>query len=83
MPVNTTDTNATAETIGVEIPKNLHTRLDRLAGELNGFEDATQLLLYVLGETAAELEDGGVADAADAVDDEAIENRLEQLGYLE
>lgn len=83
MPVNTTDTNAAAETVGVEIPNDLHARLERLAVELDGFEDTAELLLFVLGETVAELENETARDAADAVDDDAIENRLEQLGYLE
>lgn len=71
----------------IELPTTLHDRYAQLASELDGFEDADDLARYVLEETATELgrSDGGGSDggAGDSADDEVVEDRLEQLGYLE
>ncbi|USZ69780.1 hypothetical protein NGM10_16925 (plasmid) [Halorussus salilacus] len=68
------------------LPDDLRDRYEPLADRLDGFDDAADLARYVLDGAADELErDGGVgaADAAVSADDEVVEDRLEQLGYLE
>lgn len=74
----------------IELPTELRDRYGRLASQLDGFDDGDDLARYVLEETAAELSrsDGGGksatgGDGDDSADDEVVEDRLEQLGYLE
>ena len=72
----------------IELPADLRDRYGRLATELDGFADADELARYVLAETAAELERGegsagATGSAGESADDEVVEDRLEQLGYLE
>lgn len=72
--------------MSIQLPTDVRNRYDRLATDLDGFEDGEQLVRYVLEETAGELErgDGGASNAAaDSAEDDVVEDRLEQLGYLE
>lgn len=72
--------------MSMQLPSNIRDRYDRLATELDGFEDGDELARYVLEETAGELERGDGAaggSAADRAEDDVVEDRLEQLGYLE
>ncbi|WP_134671510.1 hypothetical protein [Halorussus marinus] len=70
--------------MSLELPTDISDRYELLADELDGFDDAESLARYVLDGAAAELERGdGVGDAADSADDGVVEDRLEQLGYLE
>ncbi|MFC4451641.1 hypothetical protein [Halorussus aquaticus] len=68
----------------IQLPTDLSDRYELLADRLDGFDDADELAAYVLESTAAEIERGDVADGgADSADDDVVEDRLEQLGYLE
>jgi hypothetical protein len=72
----------------IRLPANLSDRYELLADELDGFDDADDLAEYVLESTAAEIERGdssvsATGSAADSADDDVVEDRLEQLGYLE
>ncbi len=68
----------------IRLPADLSDRYELLADELDGFDDADDLAEYVLESTASEIERGGAAGgAADSADDDVVEDRLEQLGYLE
>jgi hypothetical protein len=68
----------------IQLPTDLRDRYESLAAELDGFDGADDLAEYVLEATAAEIERSGGTDsgAASAADD-VVEDRLEQLGYLE
>ncbi|WP_132058637.1 hypothetical protein [Halorussus amylolyticus] len=69
------------------LPPDLSDRYESLADRLDGFDDADELARYVLDGAAAELERGGdggaVAADGDSANDDVVEDRLEQLGYLE
>ncbi|UPV76575.1 hypothetical protein M0R89_18760 (plasmid) [Halorussus limi] len=68
----------------IRLPTDLSDRYELLADELDGFDDADELAEYVLESTATEIERGDAADArTDRADDDVVEDRLEQLGYLE
>jgi len=68
----------------IQLPADLSDRYELLADELDGFDDADDLAEYVLESTASEIERGDAASgAADSADDDVVEDRLEQLGYLE
>jgi len=68
----------------IQLPADLSDRYELLADELDGFDDAGELVEYVLESTASEIQRGDAADAStDSADDEVVEDRLEQLGYLE
>jgi len=66
----------------VTIPDDLLERYERLASDLTGFEDADELLEYVLTETASELERTDGVTGND-VDEDAVDQRLRDLGYVE
>jgi hypothetical protein len=68
----------------IQLPADLSDRYELLADELDGFDDADELAEYVLESTAAEIRRGDATDAStDSADDDVVEDRLEQLGYLE
>jgi hypothetical protein len=75
----------------IQLPADLSDRYELLADRLDGFDDARELVQYVLESTAAEVERGGATgadgvdspDDADRADDDVVADRLEQLGYLE
>ncbi|WP_435181647.1 hypothetical protein [Halorussus sp. AFM4] len=68
----------------IQLPADLDDRYELLADRLDGFDDAADLAAYVLESAAAEIERGDAADAgARSADDDVVEDRLEQLGYLE
>jgi hypothetical protein len=68
----------------IQLSNDLRNRYEPLADQLDGFEDADELAEYVLEATAAEIERGdGTDSGAASADDEVVEDRLEQLGYLE
>jgi len=68
----------------IQLPTDLRDRYESLAAELDGFDGADDLAEYVLEATAAEIERGdGTDSGAASADDEVVEDRLEQLGYLE
>ena len=74
----------------LRLPTDLEKRYGQLADDLDGFDGGADLARYVLDATADELrreETGGTGAEADAepsrADDGVVEDRLEQLGYLE
>jgi hypothetical protein len=67
----------------IQLPADLRDRYEPLADQLDGFDSPDELAEYVLEATAAEIERGDSGSAADSADDEVVEDRLEQLGYLE
>ncbi|WP_158059379.1 hypothetical protein [Halorussus halophilus] len=70
----------------LQLPTEIRDRYDNLATDLDGFEDGEALARYVLEETAKQLErgDGGSGGTStDRAEDDVVEDRLEQLGYLE
>ena len=71
--------------MSMQLPTDVRDRYDSLVTELDGFDDGEALARYVLEATAEELErgDGSAASAADSAEDDVVEDRLEQLGYLE
>ncbi|MFC7078774.1 hypothetical protein [Halorussus caseinilyticus] len=68
----------------IQLPTDLSDRYASLADRLDGFDEPEDLAAYVLESTAAEIERGSGTDAGgDSADDDVVEDRLEQLGYLE
>jgi hypothetical protein len=66
----------------VDVSPPLYDRYDRLASELSGFEDADELIAYVLNEVANEIERDVGGEFNEALDEEEVEQRLEDLGYM-
>jgi len=72
----------------IEIPEELGARLSNIAAELPEFESTEELVEYVLESTATELERELEGKAIAGEDSErpddaaAVEERLEDLGYL-
>ncbi|RBI60710.1 CopG family transcriptional regulator [halophilic archaeon] len=67
----------------VSIPKSLYTKIESLAKELNGFDGPDELIKYILSESAAEIEENAVENVGETVEEDAVQERLEQLGYVE
>ena len=67
----------------LELSSDVSDRYELLADRLDGFDDAAELVRYVLESTAEEIERGTGATDGDSADDEVVEDRLEQLGYLQ
>ncbi|WP_276302436.1 hypothetical protein [Halorussus lipolyticus] len=67
----------------IQLPADLRNRYEPLADRLDGFDSPDELAEYVLEATAEEIERGDTDSATDSADDEVVEDRLEQLGYLE
>jgi hypothetical protein len=70
------------ETTTVEVPADLHERVTAATESLSGFDDENEFIAFVLSQVVAELDDGEAA-TADRTDDDAVEDRLRQLGYVE
>jgi hypothetical protein len=71
----------------IDVPHDLCARLSQIAAELPEFESTEELVEYVLESAAMELEreldtDALADDQAGPEDDDAVEERLEDLGYL-
>ncbi len=67
----------------ITVTDALYARYETLATELDGFDSADDLIEYVLSASATELEQTTDTETTDEVDDEAVHDRLKQLGYVE
>ena len=67
----------------ITVTDALYSRYETLADQLDGFDSAEDLVAYLLAESAAELEQTTDSEPTDDVDDDAVHDRLKQLGYVE
>ena len=67
----------------VSISDSLYSKYKTLAENLEGFNSEDELIEYILSETATELQGRSPMKAKESVDDEAVQDRLKQLGYVE
>ena len=68
----------------VDVSDSLLERYDQLVQEIDGFDDTSALLEHILRETAEELKRHTDHESGDiSSDDESVEDRLRELGYIE
>ncbi|WP_423746934.1 hypothetical protein V5735_22660 (plasmid) [Haladaptatus sp. SPP-AMP-3] len=67
----------------ISISDSLYSKYKTLAENLDGFDSGNELIEYVLSETATELQGRSPMKTKESVDDEAVQDRLKQLGYVE
>lgn len=67
----------------IEISDELYSRYERLAAKFDDFENETALIQYLLESAADELERNVPAVQSDGITNEAVKDRLEDLGYIE
>jgi len=66
----------------IDVPKQTYNSVERVAKSLDGFEETEELILYILSEFCREI-DGEINDKNEQdVNEDDIEERLEDLGYL-
>ncbi|GKZ14551.1 hypothetical protein HAL_24320 [Haladaptatus sp. T7] len=58
-------------------------RYEQLAAELSGFENGEELMDFVLEHTAKELSARNDSAFEDDLNEEVVEERLQDLGYME
>ena len=65
------------------IQDSLYKKYNKLANELDGFADAEELIAYLLRESARELQKENIGNQDGDINEEAVYNRLSDLGYVE
>lgn len=67
----------------LELPSEVYTDLVRASGELTGFDSPEELAVFVLEAFCDEMGSELKSQEVSPGEDEAVQERLQQLGYIE